>query len=276
MGDGLVKDGIADAGDPLVDEIDDARLAGHDEFLVLRRRLDPVIPHELRDELVRRHEHDVRQEEVVEEHVGGRRVRADYVLVADAQVSRIQPRFQQVFQHLLRHAGHHRVPARTQPKRAPVSVVVTLLRCRPSSKMITRTRRMDKRERKRMQKKKKKKSSSLILVVRRGGMSMSCARVGADLLQDEDVSPVLLEPDRVGFDVAQDPVEVVLVYAEELTTVFSRDDRRRSAKRKPKKPKDKKNLVVMQITNFQEFVQMEPQTMESVSCTGKKKKKKIH
>lgn len=146
MGDGLVKDGIADAGDPLVDEIDDARLAGHDEFLVLRRRLDPVIPHELRDELVRRHEHDVRQEEVVEEHVGGRRVRADYVLVTDAQVSRIQPRFQQVFQHLLRHAGHHRVPARTEPKRAPVSVVVTLFRCRPTSKMITRTRRMDKRK----------------------------------------------------------------------------------------------------------------------------------
>jgi hypothetical protein len=61
-------------------------------------------------------------------------------------VSRIQPRFQQVFQHLLRHAGHHRVPARTEPKRAPVSVVVTLFRCRPTSKMITRTRRMDKRK----------------------------------------------------------------------------------------------------------------------------------
>jgi hypothetical protein len=30
----------------------------------------------------------------------------------------------------------------------------------------------------------------------------------------------------------------------------------------------------MQITNFQEFVQMEPQTMESVSCTWKKKKNK--
>jgi hypothetical protein len=123
-------------------------------------------------------------------------------------------------------------------KRAPVSVVVTLLRCRPSSKNDNKDsadgQKEKEKKRKRMQKKKKKKSSSLILVVRRGGMSMSCARVGADLLQDEDVSPVLLEPDRVGFDVAQDPVEVVLVYAEELTTVFSRDDRRRSAKRKPK------------------------------------------
>ena len=64
---------------------------------------------------------------------------------------------------------------------------------------------------------------------------MSRARIGADLLQDEDVAPVLLESHRVGLDVAQDPVEVVLVYAKELAAVFSRDDRGRSAKRKTNK-----------------------------------------
>ena len=40
--DGLVEDRIPDAGNPLVNEIDDARLAGHDELLILRRRLDPI------------------------------------------------------------------------------------------------------------------------------------------------------------------------------------------------------------------------------------------
>lgn len=58
---------------------------------------------------------------------------------------------------------------------------------------------------------------------------MSCARIGADLLQNEDVTSVLLEPDRVGFDVAQDSIKIVLVHAQELTAVFPRDDSRSSA-----------------------------------------------
>lgn len=43
--DGLIEDWIPDAGDPLVNEIDDTRLAGNDELLVLRRRLDPISNH---------------------------------------------------------------------------------------------------------------------------------------------------------------------------------------------------------------------------------------
>lgn len=58
---------------------------------------------------------------------------------------------------------------------------------------------------------------------------MSCAWIGADLLQDENVSSVLLESDRVGFDVAQDSVEVVLIYTKKLTAVFPSNDSRRSA-----------------------------------------------
>ena len=77
-------------------------------------------------------------------------------------------------------------------------------------------------------------------------MSMSCAWIGADLLQDEDVSPVLLESDRVGFDVAQDSVEVVLIYTKKLTAVFPSDDSRRSA-----------NKYETKITIFQNSVQME-------------------
>ncbi len=59
---------------------------------------------------MRRHEHNVRQEEVIEEHVSGRRIGPDDILVASAEMPRVQSRFQQMLQHLLRHAGHHRVP----------------------------------------------------------------------------------------------------------------------------------------------------------------------
>ncbi len=53
---------------------------------------------------------------------------------------------------------------------------------------------------------------------------MGSAGIGADLLEDEDVSSVLLEPDRVSLNVAQDSVEVVLVDAQELTAVLPCDD----------------------------------------------------
>ena len=53
---------------------------------------------------------------------------------------------------------------------------------------------------------------------------MGSAGIGADLLEDEDVAPVLLEPDRVSLNVAQDSVEIVLVDAQELTAVLPRDD----------------------------------------------------
>ena len=45
MSNGLVENWIADASDPLVDKIDDSRLACHDEFLVLCRRLNPISAH---------------------------------------------------------------------------------------------------------------------------------------------------------------------------------------------------------------------------------------
>lgn len=80
--DGLVEHGISDGGHPLVDKVDDSRLARHDELLVLSGRLDAVVPHKLGNELVSRHEHDVREEEVVEKHVRRRGVRPDDVLVA--------------------------------------------------------------------------------------------------------------------------------------------------------------------------------------------------
>lgn len=53
---------------------------------------------------------------------------------------------------------------------------------------------------------------------------MGSAGIGADLLEDEDVASVLLEPDRVSLNVAQDSVEVVLVDAQELTAVLPCDD----------------------------------------------------
>lgn len=40
---------------------------------------------------------------------------------------------------------------------------------------------------------------------------MSCTGVGADLFEDQDISTVLLQPDRVGFNIAQDPVKIVFV-----------------------------------------------------------------
>ena len=49
---------------------------------------------------------------------------------------------------------------------------------------------------------------------------------GADLLQDQDVSAVLFEPDRVSLHVSQDPVEIVLVHAQELAAVLPRHNRR--------------------------------------------------
>ena len=60
------------------------------------------------------HEHDMRQQEVVEEHIGCRRVRPDDVFIARAQMARVQSRLQQMFQHFLRHTSHHRVPVRDQ------------------------------------------------------------------------------------------------------------------------------------------------------------------
>lgn len=50
---------------------------------------------------------------------------------------------------------------------------------------------------------------------------MSCTGAGADLFEDQDISTVLLQPDRVGFNIAQDPVKIVLVDPEKLTAVFS-------------------------------------------------------
>lgn len=55
--------------------------------------------------------HDLGEKEVVQEHVSGRRVRSDDVLVSRAQIASIQPCLQQVLQHLLRHSGHHCVPS---------------------------------------------------------------------------------------------------------------------------------------------------------------------
>lgn len=69
-----------------------------------------IFSHQFGNELVSRHEHDVCQKEVVEEHVGGRRVRSDDIFVASTQVSRVQPGFQQMFQHLLWHASHYSIP----------------------------------------------------------------------------------------------------------------------------------------------------------------------
>ena len=56
---------------------------------------------------------------------------------------------------------------------------------------------------------------------------MGGAGIGADLLEDEDVSSVLLQPHRIGFDVSKDPIEVVLVDTQELAAILSRDNRRR-------------------------------------------------
>ena len=53
---------------------------------------------------------------------------------------------------------------------------------------------------------------------------MRRAGISADLFEDEDVASVLLEPHRVSLNVAQDSVEIILVDAQELTTVFPRDD----------------------------------------------------
>jgi len=41
----LVKHGIADGRNPLVDEINHSALAGHHELFVLRGRLDPISKH---------------------------------------------------------------------------------------------------------------------------------------------------------------------------------------------------------------------------------------
>lgn len=59
---------------------------------------------------------------------------------------------------------------------------------------------------------------------------MGGARVGRDLLENEHIPAVLLQAHSVRLHVAQDPVEIVLVYAKELATVFSRDNRRRPLK----------------------------------------------
>lgn len=56
---------------------------------------------------------------------------------------------------------------------------------------------------------------------------MGGARVGRDLFKNEHVPAVLLEAHRVRFHVAQNPVEIVLVDAQELAAVLPRDDRGR-------------------------------------------------
>ena len=50
-----------------------------------------------------------------------------------------------------------------------------------------------------------------------------------ELLQHQHVLAVLLETHRVGLDVPQDPVKILLVHAQEEAAVLATDDRRRPA-----------------------------------------------
>ena len=65
-----------------------------------------------------------------------------------------------------------------------------------------------------------------------GGLLELCRGAGLrQLLQHEDVPAVLLETHRVGLDITQDPVEVLLVDAQEEAAVLAAHDCRRSAGR---------------------------------------------
>lgn len=101
----VVEYGVADGVHPAVDELHDAALARQKEVLLLRGAgLDTVVPRELGNQLLRRHEHDVREEEVLQEGVA-----VEGVLAAGAGRAADEAGLQEVLQHLLRRARHHRV-----------------------------------------------------------------------------------------------------------------------------------------------------------------------